>query len=138
VQRPAGWANQKVLYDAKRPHRQGLAVSTIHGDLLWVDGGWPGSCHEHELIQLAGLQGALDEVEVASLLGPRGSADWPGRASTGMRQSGTRRTRDRLALEDAAQHPCERRSVARDVRRGHQWRQPLDQTVEATSNPRLG
>src|SRR6266545_274690 len=49
VQRPAGWGNQKVLYDAKRHAHtaQGLAVSTIHGDLLWLDGGWPGSCHEH-------------------------------------------------------------------------------------------
>ena len=57
VQRPKGWTNQKVLYDAKRHCHtaQGLVVSTVHGDLLWVDGGWPGSCHEHELIQLAGL-----------------------------------------------------------------------------------
>jgi DDE superfamily endonuclease len=70
VQRPRGWANQKVLYDAKRHAHtaQGLAVSTIWGDLLWVDGGWPGSCHEHELLGLAGLGGALDEVEVVSLL----------------------------------------------------------------------
>jgi hypothetical protein len=70
VQRPAGWANQKVLYDAKRHTHtaQGLAISTIHGDLLWLDGGWPGSCHEHELITLAALDQALDNVEVASLL----------------------------------------------------------------------
>jgi hypothetical protein len=70
VQRPCGWANQKVLYDAKRHAHttQGLAISTIHGDLLWLDGGWPGSCHEQELIQLAGLDHVLDEVEVASLL----------------------------------------------------------------------
>jgi hypothetical protein len=70
VQRPAGWGNQKVLYDAKRHTHtaQGLAVSTIWGDLLWVDGGWPGSCHEHELIKLAALDQALDNVEVASLL----------------------------------------------------------------------
>jgi hypothetical protein len=70
VQRPAGWGNQKVLYDAKRHTHtaQGLAISTIHGDLLWLDGGWPGSCHEHELIQLAGLGEVLDEVKVPSLL----------------------------------------------------------------------
>jgi hypothetical protein len=51
VQRCGGWANQKVLYDAKRRTHtaQGVALSTIHGDLLWCDGGWPGSCHEHEL-----------------------------------------------------------------------------------------
>ena len=48
VQRPCGWANQKVLYDSQRHAHtaQGLAVSSIWGDLLWCDGGWPGSCHE--------------------------------------------------------------------------------------------
>ena len=63
-QRPRGWANQKVLYDCKRhiDTAQGLAVSAIHGDLLWCDGGWPGSCREHELIQLTGLAGVLDEL----------------------------------------------------------------------------
>lgn len=37
VQRPGGWANQKVLYDAKRRTHtaQGVALSTIHSDLLW-------------------------------------------------------------------------------------------------------
>jgi hypothetical protein len=41
VQRPRGWATQKVLYDAKRHTHtaQGLAVSTVWGDLLWLDGG---------------------------------------------------------------------------------------------------
>jgi DDE superfamily endonuclease len=70
VQRPRGWVNQKVLYDAKRHTHtaQGLAVSTVWGDLLWLDGGWPGSCHEHELLALAGLDHLLDDVEVASLL----------------------------------------------------------------------
>jgi DDE superfamily endonuclease len=33
-----------------------------------VDGGWPGSCHKQELIELAGLEQVLDGVEVASLL----------------------------------------------------------------------
>jgi DDE superfamily endonuclease len=90
VQRPAGWANQKVLYDAKRHTHtvQGLTLSSVHGDLLWVDGGWPGSCHEHELLALSGLEKVLDDAEVASLL-DRGFGAWPGRASTGMRRSGT-------------------------------------------------
>jgi hypothetical protein len=37
VQRPAGWTNQKVLYDAKRHTHtaQGLAVSTILGVAAW-------------------------------------------------------------------------------------------------------
>jgi DDE superfamily endonuclease len=78
VQRPAGWANQKVLYDAKRHTHtaQGLTLSSVHGDLLWVDGGWPGSCHEHELLALSGLEEVLDDAEVASLLdrGFRGMA----------------------------------------------------------------
>lgn len=40
VQRPREWANQKVLYDAKRRTHsaQGLSLSSVHGDLLWVDG----------------------------------------------------------------------------------------------------
>jgi hypothetical protein len=103
VQRPRGWANQKVLYDFKRHSHtaQGLAVSTIWGDLLWVDGGWPGSCHEHELIDLAGLGDALDDVEVASLL------DRGFRGMTKGRQHwhapvGDRRTIDRLTVEQRA------------------------------------
>jgi hypothetical protein len=103
VQRPRGWANQKVLYDFKR-HRhtaQGLAVSTVHGDLLWVDGGWPGSCHEHELIELSGLGALLDAATVASLL-DRG---FRGLAKTRQHWHapvGDRRTIDRLTDQQRA------------------------------------
>ena len=50
------------LTSRKRPPHtaQGLSVSTLHGDLLWCDGGWPGSCHEHELLVLSGLTELLD------------------------------------------------------------------------------
>jgi DDE superfamily endonuclease len=100
VQRPRGWANQKVLYDAKRHAHtaQGLAVSTIWGDLLWCDGGWPGSCHEQQLLTLAGLDDALDRVEVASLVdrGFRGVAKARARWHAPV---GDRRTKD--ALSDA-------------------------------------
>jgi hypothetical protein len=97
VQRPAGWGNQKVLYDAKRHAHtaQGLAVSTIWGDLLWCDGGWPGSCHEQELLALSGLAGVLDGASVAAILdrGFRGMArpreHWHAPV-------GDRRTKDRL------------------------------------------
>jgi DDE superfamily endonuclease len=103
VQRPCGWANQKVLYDAKRHTHtaQGLAVSTIWDDLLWVDGGWPGGCHEHELIELAGLDRALDGVAVASLLdrGFRGLAKGREHSHTPV---GDRRTRDRLTAGQRA------------------------------------
>ncbi|HEX8930677.1 MAG TPA: transposase family protein [Actinomycetota bacterium] len=98
VQRPRGWTNQKVLYDAKRHAHtaQGLAVSTTHGDLLWCDGGWPGSCYEHELIELSGLGEVLDAAGVASLLDrgfwglAKGRGHWHAPV-------GNRRTKDRLS-----------------------------------------
>jgi DDE superfamily endonuclease len=70
VQRPRGWANQKVLYDAKRHTHtaQGVAVTTVDGDLLWCDGGWPGSCHEHELLALSGIDRVLDDAEATTLV----------------------------------------------------------------------
>jgi hypothetical protein len=97
VQRPREWVNQKALYDAKRHAHtaQGLAVSTIHGDLLWCDGGWPGSCHEQELVPLSGIGGVLDVAGVATILdrGFRGMAKprehWHA-------PIGDRRTKDRL------------------------------------------
>jgi DDE superfamily endonuclease len=103
VQRPCGWGNQKVLYDAKRHTHtvQGVAVATVHGDLLWLDGGSPGSCHEQELITLAGLDGALDQVAVASVVdrGFRGMAKprqhWHAPV-------GDRRTKDQLTDQQRA------------------------------------
>jgi hypothetical protein len=91
VQRPQGWANQKVLDDAKRHTHtaQGLTLSTIHGDRLWMDGGWPGSCHEHELE--SNWQGWTRcwAVSRSPAWWTEGSAAWPRRASTGMRRLGT-------------------------------------------------
>jgi DDE superfamily endonuclease len=100
VQRPRGWANQKVVYDAKRHSHtaQGLAISTIHGDLLWVDGGWPGSCHEHELLALARLEGVLDDIEVVSLL-DRGFRGMAKTREHWHAPVGDRRTIDRLTQE---------------------------------------
>jgi hypothetical protein len=70
VQRPGGWANQKVLYDARRRTHtaRGVALSTIHDDLWWCDGGWPGSCHEHELLEVSGVRAVLDATGVAALV----------------------------------------------------------------------
>jgi hypothetical protein len=108
VQRPSGWANQKVLYDAKRHTHtaQGLAVSTIWGDLLWCDGGWPGSCHEHELVTLSGLDEVLDAASVASLLdrGFRGIAKTRAHWHAPV---GDRRTKDRLTDEQRAFNRCQ-------------------------------
>jgi DDE superfamily endonuclease len=108
VQRPRSWANQKVLYDAKRHAHtaQGVAVSTIHGDLLWCDGGWPGSCHEHELVELSGLGAVLDATGVATIIdrGFRGMAKlrehW--RAPLG-----DRRTKDRLTDGQRGYNRCQ-------------------------------
>jgi DDE superfamily endonuclease len=87
-----------VLYDPKRHSHtaQGLSVSTIWGDLLWVDGGWPGSCHEHELLTLAGLDQVLDDIEVASLL-DRGFRGLAKAREHWHAPVGDRRTRDRLS-----------------------------------------
>jgi DDE superfamily endonuclease len=97
AQRPSGWANQKVLYDAKRHAHttQGLVVSTIYGDLLWCDGGWPGSCHEHEMIELSGLGEVLDTAGVVSLL-DRGFRGMAKTREHWHAPVGDRRTKDRL------------------------------------------
>jgi hypothetical protein len=66
-----------------------------------VDGGWPGSCHEQELVALAGLEGVLDDAEVAGLLdrGVRGLATarehW--HAPVGDRRTKDRRTNGQRA-----------------------------------------
>ena len=98
VQRPCGWPNQKVLYDSKRHAHtaQGIALSTIWGDLLWCDGGWPGSCHEQELLVLSGLEGVLDGVEVAGLL-DRGFRGLAKAREHWHAPVGDRRTKDRLS-----------------------------------------
>jgi hypothetical protein len=98
VQRPRSWANQKVVYDAKRHAHtaQGLSVSTIWGDLLWCDGGWPGSCHEHELVDLSGLGEVLDASGVAGLL-DRGFRGMAKTREHWHAPVGDRRTKDRLS-----------------------------------------
>jgi hypothetical protein len=108
VQRPRGWANQKVWYDAKRHAHtaQGLAVSTVHGDLLWCDGGWPGSCHEHELVTLSGLDEVLDASGVASLL-DRGFRGMAKRREHWHAPVGDRRTKDRLSDGQRAYNRCQ-------------------------------
>jgi DDE superfamily endonuclease len=108
VQRPSGWGNQKVLYDAKRHAHtaQGLALSTVHGDLLWCDGGWPGSCHEQELLALSGLDGVLDATGVATILdrGFRGIAKLREHWHAPV---GDRRTKDRLTDGQRAFNRCQ-------------------------------
>ncbi len=108
VQRPSAWVNQKVLYDAKRHAHtaQGLALSTIHGDLLWCDGGWPGSCHEQELIELSGLGDVLDAGGVVTLL-DRGFRGMAKRREHWHAPVGDRRTKDRLTGGQRAFNRCQ-------------------------------
>ena len=81
-------------------------MSTIHGDLLWCDGGWPGSCHEHELLTRWGIDQVLDEIEVTTLVdrGFRGlakaRAHWPA-------PTGDRRTRDQRTTAERADNRCQ-------------------------------
>jgi hypothetical protein len=97
VQRPAEWGNQKVVYDTKRHAHtaQGVAVSTVWGDLLWVDGGWPGSCHEHELLELSGVREVLEVTDVAALV-DRGFRGMARNREHWHAPVGDRRTKDRL------------------------------------------
>ncbi len=108
VQRPRGWANQKVLYDAKRHAHtaQGVAVSTIHGDLLWCDGGWPGSCHEQELLALSGVGGVLDAAAVATII-DRGFRGLAKAREHWHAPVGDRRTKDRLSDQQRAFNRCQ-------------------------------
>jgi hypothetical protein len=100
VQRPASWSNQKVVYDAKRHAHtaQGVSVSTIHGDLLWADGGWPGSCHEHELLGVSGIGEALQDTGVVALV-DRGFRGMARTREHWHAPVGDRRTKDRLTDE---------------------------------------
>jgi DDE superfamily endonuclease len=62
---------------------------------LWVDGGWPGNCHEHELMVLSGLGKVLAATAAASLL-DRGFRGMAKTREHWHAPVGDRRTKDRL------------------------------------------
>jgi DDE superfamily endonuclease len=77
-----------------------MGLSTVWGDLLWVDGGWPGSCHEHELLELAGLDQVLDTSGVVTIL-DRGAGR--GEAARALARAGRdRRTKGRVTDQQRA------------------------------------
>ena len=90
VQRPAGWANQKVVYDAKRHTHtaQGLSVSTIWGDLLWCDGAGPAAATSTSSSSCRGLAGCWTPA-ASRACWTGGFGAWPSPATTGTRRSGT-------------------------------------------------
>ncbi len=98
VQRPRGWANQKVLYDAKRHAR--TRPGPGHLDRLGrpvVAGRWlAGRLPRARAHPAGGLEGALDEVEVVSLL-DRGFRGMAKTREHWHAPVGDRRTKDRLA-----------------------------------------
>jgi hypothetical protein len=108
VQRPRSWANQKVLYDAKRHTHtaQGLAVTTVDGDLLWCDGGWPGSCHEHELLEVSGVRAVLDATDVVTLV-DRGFRGLAKARAHWHAPIGDRRTTDQRSDAERAHNRCQ-------------------------------
>jgi hypothetical protein len=85
---------------ALRPHQrrvqEGLDRSRVQVTCCGVDGGWPGSCHEHELLALAGLAQALDDVEAVGLL-DRGFRGMAKAREHWHAPVGDRRTKDRLS-----------------------------------------
>jgi len=68
---------------------------------LWCDGGWPGGCHEQELLMLSGLGEVLDASGVATIIdrGFRGMAKGRERWHAPV---GDRRTKDRLTDQQRA------------------------------------
>jgi DDE superfamily endonuclease len=103
---PASGATRRCCNDAMRHAHtaQGLSVSTIWGDLLWVDGGWPGNCHEHELMVLSGLGEVLAATAAASLL-DRGFRGMATTREHWHAPVGDRRTKDRLTDGQRAFNP---------------------------------
>jgi DDE superfamily endonuclease len=73
---------------------------------FWSDGGWPGSCHEHELVTLSGLDEVLDASGVASLL-DRGFRGMAKRREHWHAPVGDRRTKDRLSDRQRAYNRCQ-------------------------------
>jgi hypothetical protein len=69
-------------------------------------GGWPGSCHEQELLALSGLAGVLDAASVAAILdrGFRGMARPREHWHTPV---GDRRTKDRLTDQQRTFNRCQ-------------------------------
>ena len=73
--------------------------------MVWRDGGWPGSCHEHELLVLSGLWRAAGTAGVTNLI-DREFRGWPPSVRAGTRR-GDRRTKDRLNAGQRAFNRCQ-------------------------------
>jgi hypothetical protein len=83
-----------------------LAVTTVDGDLLWCDGGWPGSCHEHELLELSGVGEVLDATDVVTLV-DRGFRGMAKARQHWYAPVGDRRTKDQRTDAERAHNRCQ-------------------------------
>jgi hypothetical protein len=92
VQRPRGWANQKVVYDAKRHAHtaQGLPVSTIQSTATCCGATAAGlaAAMSTSSSSCRGLARCWTPLASAACW-TGGFGAWPAPASTGMRRSGT-------------------------------------------------
>ena len=125
VQRPREWANQKVLYDAKRRTHsaQGLSLSSVHGDLLWVDGAGLAVATSRSCWPCQGWTRCWTPAEVATIL-DRG---FPGMARPREHRHAPvrdRRTKDRLTGGQRAFTACRRACVRWWSRRSAIWPMP--------------
>ncbi len=84
----------------------GLATRVQRPSAWWCDGGWPGSCHEQELIELSGLGDVLDAGGVVTLL-DRGFRGMAKRRERWHAPVGDRRTKDRRSDGQRAFNRCQ-------------------------------
>lgn len=101
VPRPASWFNQKPLYDVKRSAHtaQGFAICNSSGDLLWVDGGWPGSTPEPHMLTYSGVDTVLTNTGVLTLA-DRGFRSTAKRIPNVRVPTGDKRNKEKLAPEE--------------------------------------
>jgi hypothetical protein len=90
VQRPSGWANQEVLYDAKRHAHtaQGLSLSTIWATCCGWTAAGRAAATSMSCWDWRGWRGRWTTSR-SSACWTGGFGAWPRRASTGMPRSGT-------------------------------------------------
>ena len=109
VQRPCGWANQKVLYDAKRHAHttQGLAISTITATCY----GWTGAGRVAVMSRSSSSWQGWTTCWTRSrspACWTAGSAGWPRPARTGMCRSAIAASRAASATPSGRSTACRR------------------------------
>jgi hypothetical protein len=113
---PPAWHVIEGARDARCAMKEGTRPSARFRTPAWRsgpvvilpawDGGWPGSCHEHELLTLSGIDQVLDDTEVTTLVDPgfrglaKARAHWHA-------PTGDRRTKDQRTTAERAYNRCQ-------------------------------